>query len=106
MKDLMFLFKMMGLTVVVALLMQIHLGERTAETHFHGWLKNSAMVDWIQTAVDGGFTAVKSGYAIARHTADPFFARFSRKKVDENNERKFLPTLKRHSDKSKEEEMP
>jgi len=108
MKELIFLAKMIGLTIVVALAMQIHIGERTAETHFHGWLKSSAIVDWIQTAVDGGFMAAKSGYATAKHSIDPFFARFINKKPKDENggERRLLPPLKRANEKNKDDEMP
>ena len=104
MRELLFFLKMAALTFVVALLLQVHVGEKRIEQHFHGWLRNSIIVDWMQTAVDGGLTAARAGYSQAKGAMDPVFARFSKKKNVDGSERK-LPSLKRWTDKE-QEEMP
>ena len=107
MRDLFFLFKMMVVTTVIALFMQVHLGEQTAETYFHGWLKSSAFVDWTQTAVDGGLILTKTAYLKAKDTVDPMIAKFSKHRNDDRRDSKFF-TLKRASERKKDsaEELP
>lgn len=110
MKDILFLLKMLGLTAVLVLAMQIHIGEETAESHFHQWLRTSSVVDFLQSAVDGGLIAAKTGYVQAKGAMDPLFARFSKKKaIEEHGEghREKIFQIKRHSDKKDNaDEMP
>ena len=61
-EDIFFVLKMLGLTCLVVMLMQIHLGGSTVENHFYGFLKNSIFVDYLQEATDGGVALTKKGY--------------------------------------------
>ena len=107
MRDLFFLGKMLILTAVVALFMQVHLGEYTAENHFHKWLKSSALVDWTQTAVDGGLIVTKTVYLKVKDQLDPVVAKLSRHRGDDRKDKKLF-TLKRSSEKNRggAEELP
>lgn len=108
MKEIVFLLKMMGLSLVVALLLQVNLGEKTAEFHFHSWLKTSALVDWLQTAVDGGISVTKAGYTVTKSTLDPFIAKLSRRKngpQDEADDRAHPFKLKRNLPKKEGEDQ-
>ena len=113
MKEIFFLLKMVGLSIVVALVLQVKVGENTtAEQQFHGWLKSSFAVEWIQVAVDGGFAIAKTGYTATKRTLDPLLARLHRKhdgEADSENERsagKFFSIKRKKPKPGEDEEMP
>ena len=62
--DLFFVFKMFVLAVLVTVAMQVKIGNNnTVEENFHRWIKQSTLVDYVQSAVDGGMSLTKASYS-------------------------------------------
>jgi hypothetical protein len=77
--DIFFVIKMLGLTCVVVVLMQVHMGGTTLENHFYGFLKNSIFVDYLQEATDGGVALTKKGYKKADEGVHSLISRLDRR---------------------------
>ena len=105
-KDILFVLKMFGLTVIVAMIMQARVGEKTLEDEFHHILKTSVLVDPIQEAVDGGIAATRAGYRQADAGIRKILSKVSRRRED-SRERGLhsIVNIKRHyEDKENENE--
>ncbi|MCC6278205.1 MAG: hypothetical protein IT289_09855 [Oligoflexia bacterium] len=96
-KDAVFFIKMLGLTVLVALILQARVGQQTIEDHFDGWVKTSVIVDSIQEAIDGGILLVNAGYKKADSGLRYFFARMT-KRHEGPKERGINVDLKRYNE--------
>jgi hypothetical protein len=105
MKDLFFVLKMFGLTIVVALIMQARVGEKTIEDEFHQFLKTSVFVVPIQDAVDGAIAATKDGYKKADVGVKKLLSKVSRRRED-SRERTLssVMKLKRYNEDQDENE--
>ncbi len=79
-EDIFFILKMFGLTVLVVMGMQVHVGGKTVEDHFNGWLKSSIIVDYIQEATDGGRVLTKNLYQKLDSTFHIVMTKITRKK--------------------------
>ncbi len=63
MSEFFFFVKSLVLTLVMVLVMQIQVGERTLESHAMGWVQTSALVAPIQSAAHGGAKMLRDGIA-------------------------------------------
>ncbi|MCM2282090.1 MAG: hypothetical protein NDI61_09615 [Bdellovibrionaceae bacterium] len=62
MGDIIFAIRMLVITVVIVVLMQIKLGDATLETHAHQWMRSSAAVEALQDVSKGAVKAMSQGY--------------------------------------------
>ena len=53
MKDVTYFFKLLGLTIVVVVLSQIHVGDRSVEAHAMGWVQESAVAQPLNGVANG-----------------------------------------------------
>jgi hypothetical protein len=102
-KDFFFVVRMLGLTIIVALVMQVHIGEKSIEEEFHGWLKKSIFVDYVQEAIDGGVAMTRVGYKKADTGIHALLGKLS-KRHEGKKERGFNLNLKRYNEKDDGEE--
>jgi hypothetical protein len=78
--DLIFVFKMLGLTALVVVIFQVRTGGQTIEERFDNFLKTSILVDYIQEATDGGIALGKRGYQKADLSIHAIMAKLKRRK--------------------------
>lgn len=90
-----FIFRMLALTVLVVLLLQFKVGEKTIEFEVHNWIQNSVFVDYVQTSIDGGVKVTKNGYQKLHASVNSIFNRMSRKGGGDKSERGIAVELKR-----------
>ncbi len=62
MSDLFFIIRMMVLTVVIVLIMQIKIGPSTLEQHSADWIHNSSVVSSLRLVSDGAVKALTQTY--------------------------------------------
>ena len=53
MKDVTFFLKLLGLTVVVVLMSQVHVGDRSVEAHAMTWVQDSAIAQPLNGVANG-----------------------------------------------------
>ncbi len=65
MSDLFFTAKMMAITVVLVLVMQIKIGDHTLEEKSLAWIHQSSAVENLRTVASGATQAISQGYNAA-----------------------------------------
>ncbi|MDZ4676488.1 MAG: hypothetical protein SGI74_03175 [Oligoflexia bacterium] len=103
-KDLLFVIKMLGLTVIVALAFQTKFGDKSVEEEFHHWIKTSVFVDLIQEAVDGGVVLTRAGYKSADTNVRKILSKLSKRREDKKDRSLGNFELKRHNDGKEDDE--
>ncbi len=94
MGDLWFCFKMLIITFVLVLLMQIRIGEHTLEASIHSWIQESPIVKPLDQVAQGGLKVLRQGF-------HGFSSKLSTKLEDHFSDdrtpgkRSLLPPLKR-----------
>jgi hypothetical protein len=94
--DVFFVLKMFFLTVLIVLVLQIRVGQKTIEDNFHGWVKHSIIVDYAEEAMDGATLLVKRLYLKADSGVHSLLAKTIRKN---DKKRDFSLGLKRREDR-------
>jgi len=61
-RDFFFIVKMFVFTILIVIVAQVKIGQKTLEDHFHGWIQTSIFVDAVQEAIDGGVILAKASY--------------------------------------------
>jgi hypothetical protein len=102
-RDIFFVLKMFVVTVLVVLVMQIHIGEKSVEDHFHSWVKHSAFIDYVEEAVDGGMALFRGIYKKADTGIHTLLAKTIRSKHEKKERGLAGMTLKRHATKQKDD---
>jgi hypothetical protein len=59
MKDVTFFLKLVGLTIVVVVLSQIHVGDRSVEAHAMNWVQDSAMAQPLNGVANGAARMIR-----------------------------------------------
>lgn len=95
-KDIFYVLKMFVITVLVVVVMQVHIGEKSIEDHFHAWVKHSVIVDYAEEALDGGTSLVRGIYQKADSGIQTLLSKTIRK--HEKKERSLGFSLKRHTE--------
>lgn len=62
MGDIFFAIRMLVVTIVIAVLMQIKIGDMTLETHAHSWVQSSSAVESLREIAQGGVRMIRVGY--------------------------------------------
>jgi hypothetical protein len=97
--------RMLVLTVLVVMVMQIKIGpQKTLDDHFEGWLKNSVAVDYIQEAIDGGVALTKAGYKKADDGVHAVLAKMSHRHKKEGRSLFSGLKLKRYDDRADDDD--
>src|SRR5437660_226214 len=105
-KDFFFVLRLFAITIVVVLLMQVKVGQKTVDDHFSGWLKSSAFVDYVQEAVDGGLILTKTTYKKVDNGVHIFLSKIShRHGGNQSGERGIHFNLKRYNEGDDEEDV-
>ncbi len=99
-KDFFFMVKMLGLTILVVLVMQFKVGEKTLDQNLHAWLAESVFVDYIQTSIDGGIAVTRTGYKKMHGTIQATLNKFG--KHHAKDERGIGMNIKRYNAKDSE----
>ena len=99
--DFFFVVKMLVLTVIVCLALQIKISNKTVEQEFYGWIQNSIFVDQLQTVIDGGMVLAKTGYKQVHSVVDSALNKMSRR--EKHADKTFGMKLKRYYEKDEDE---
>ncbi len=103
-KELLFVVKMLAVTVVVLLFLQVRVGEDTIENHFHEWVQTSVFVGFFQDTADAFLVAGKASLTKATAKASVALARITKRKAPADD--RSLPfQLKRHNESEDEEDQ-
>lgn len=98
--DLLFMAKMLGLTILVVLIMQFKVGEKTLDQNFHSWIADSVFVDYVQTSIDGGVALTRTGYKKVHQGVTQALNKFG--KHHKKDERGLSLNIKRYNDRDEE----
>lgn len=102
MGNIFFTIKIAIITIVLILLMQIQVDNKTIEAHIESYVKTSMLISPIREVAHGGFAFFKSGYHWTSKTVDSFFSKNFR---SENSPgRRKLTEIKRSLGFKKEQE--
>lgn len=93
--DLWFIVRMMVVTTLVMVFMQVKVGEETIDTTFKNFLTDSMFVGALQKSVDGFLAATKDGYLAMHKNLGGVLGKISRKPIPEGDSRKDFFKLKR-----------
>jgi len=75
MGHLSYVFKMLVLTLVVLMLMQLHVGRKTLENHAEEFIRKSSLLEPARDVAKSGFTIFKNAYHTGLRAADTFVTR-------------------------------
>lgn len=100
--DLWFVIRMVVVTSMVIIFMQVKVGEETIDKTFKEWMEGSVFVGTLQKSVDGFWAVSKDGYSNLNKNLGGVFGRFSRKPVVEGDSRKDFFKLKRFENEIEE----
>jgi hypothetical protein len=103
-RDVFFVIRILGLTVLVSLFLQVQVGQITLEDHFQSWVKSSFVVDSLQDVIDGGVALTRAGYKKADSGVRALLSRIGRRGGEAGRDRAnaFGFKLKRHYEKDDE----
>lgn len=99
--DFFFIIKMLVLTVIVCLFLQLKISNKTVEQEFYSWIQNSVFVDQLQTVLDGGMIFAKSGYKEVHEVINGALNKMSRH--EKRGDKTFGIKLKRYNEKVEDE---
>ncbi len=102
-KDVFFTLRIIILTLLVAMLLQVRVGEKTIDDSMLKWIQGSIFVDFLQETIDGGIVVTKALYKKTDTGIHNLLAKISRKR-EPGHERGMSFTLKRHSENEDGEE--
>lgn len=75
MSELFFAAKMVFLTFVIVMLMQIQVGTQTLEQKTLGWIRTSSFVEQLQEVADGGIMALRQMFSFITKNMNADFLR-------------------------------
>lgn len=97
------ILKAIVITIAVCMLLQVKTGQqKTLEQDLYSWIQTSVIVDYMQTAIDGGVSIVKTGYQHTHLMVTKNLAKLSRREK-KTGERGIHFSLKRFTDRSEDE---
>lgn len=59
--NILFFVKSLAIAIIITMLLQIHLGEDTLETHVDSWMRDTVAVELIDEAAQGGIKIIRDG---------------------------------------------
>lgn len=98
-KDIFFMAKMILLTALVCMGLQVKVGEKTLDHEFYSWVESSVVVDYIQTAIDGGISITKTGYKQVHLMVTGILNKYSKRSKKDTG---FASVFKRHQQKEED----
>jgi hypothetical protein len=105
-QDLFFAVKMLGVTVLVVLLLQLKVGDQTLDERFQTWVKGSFAVALFQDTVDGFIAAGKDGYKEANKKLTTQMYKIKSKRNEDRGDRTLKMPVHRYNEDENGEPIP